>query len=206
MALSRILPDFGSSQAAHLAPLSEVAIEDQKLDSYEAGYQAGWDDSAKANKDAGQQVAADFAQNMRDLSMTYQEAYAALLADIKPLLAQIVDAVLPAMAQATLGPRVLELIEGQIATGPRNALVLSTSPDGIAMLQPIVNGLDDALEVALRADETLAPGQVHLNFGADHEEEIDTAALIDGIQMAVHGFFQDPTNSARPTELTKETA
>ncbi|MEM7596258.1 MAG: ABC transporter ATP-binding protein [Pseudomonadota bacterium] len=206
MALSRILPDFGTTQPAHTAALNEVALEDQKLDSYEAGYQAGWDDSAAANTDAGNQVAADFAQNMRDLSMTYHEAYAALLADIKPLLTQIVDTVLPAMAQDTLGPRVLELIEAQMTTGPRSALVLSTAPDGLKMLEPMVEGLDENMVVELRADETLAAGQVHLSFGTDHEEELDTAALIDGIQAAVHGFFQTQTDSAPQTELTKETA
>lgn len=209
MALSNILPDFGSGSGSVASPAvlpDASAVEDQKLASYEAGYQAGWDDSASANTDAGNQVAADFAQNMNDLSMTYQEAYGAIMNDIKPLLRQVVDAVLPVMAQDTLAPRLVELIEQQMAAGPRRALLLSTAPSSTKLLQPMLDGLSDDLDVELRTDETLANGQVHLSFGPDHEEELDTTSLIEAIQSAVHGFFEMSTNTDPQIEMTKETA
>ncbi|MEO0751018.1 MAG: hypothetical protein AAFY25_04385 [Pseudomonadota bacterium] len=212
MALSRILPDFGMGAIASPGLAQETSLlEDQKLASYETGYQAGWDDSASANTEAGNQISADFAQNMRDLSMTYQEAYAGLLRDVQPLLTQIVDVVLPVMAQDTLTPRLVALIEKQMSKSPRRALVLSTSPSGLEFLQPMVDGLDDGLDVELRSDDTLASGQVHLNFGTDHEEELDTTALIEAIQNAVHGFFEMSAaemsaENAPQTEKTKGTA
>lgn len=190
MALSRILPEFGSKSSQNSTVISDVALEDQKLDSYEAGYQAGWDDSAKANSDAGHQVSADFSQNMRDLSMTYREAYGTLMKDVRPLLTQIVETVLPQIARATLGPRVLELIEAEMAAGPHAELVLFAAADDKALLQPMIDGLDESLKVDLRIDATLLSGQVRLSFDGTQEQELDTAALTEGIQSALHAFFE----------------
>lgn len=214
MSLSRILPEFGARNAGNSVTLTDVSLEEQKLASYEAGYQAGWDDSARANSDAGNQVSADFAQNISDLSITYTEAYAALLADVKPFLTQIVDAVLPAMARGTLGPRILELIEAEMAAGPRRSLTLFAATDDCAFLQPLVDGLGDSMDVVLQADVTLMAGQVRLSFGDGQEQELDSAALIEGIQSALHGFFQtqseaetDPAEGSGPDlDAMKETA
>ncbi|MEO0371177.1 MAG: flagellar biosynthesis protein [Pseudomonadota bacterium] len=189
MSLSRILPEFGARPGQNSITLTDVSLEDQKLASYEAGYQAGWDDSARANSDAGNQVSADFAQNMGDLSMTFSEAYAALLADVKPLLTQIVDAVLPAMARETLAPRILELIEAEMDTGTGRDVTLFAASEDCAFLRPLINGLDQTMSVELQSDSTLVAGQVRLSFGSAQEQELDTAALIAGIQTALHGFF-----------------
>lgn len=207
MALSRILPEFGTraAQGASVS-LSEVSLEEQKLASYEAGYQAGWDDSTKANSDAGNQVSADFAQNIRDLSMTYHEAYAALMKDVRPFLLQVVEAVLPAMARDTLAPRILELVEAEMAGAPRSAVVLHAAPDDSAFLQPLVGHFDDGLDLTLRLDETLASGQVRLSFDEGQELELDTTALLDGIQAALHGFFEAQAAPAPDADMMKETA
>lgn len=206
MTLSRILPEFGTRTAQHAVTLTDVSLEEQKLASYESGYQAGWDDSAKANADAGQQVSADFAQNIRDLSMTYQDAYGALLNDIKPMLTQIVDAVLPAMARETLGPRVLELIAAEMQTAPRSALTLFAAADDSTVLQPLVQAQDNSVEVTVETDETLLSGQVRLRFGGAQEQELDTAALIDGIQTALRAFFDNQTEAGPELQTRKETA
>lgn len=195
MALSRILPEFGARSAKNSVTLTDVSLEEKKLASYEAGYQAGWDDSARANSDAGKQVSADFAQNIRELSMTQQEAYSALLADLKPLLTQIVEAVLPAMAREALGPRIIELIEGEMASGSARELTLFAASEDCAFLQPLVDQLDQDTDVVLQEDGTLMAGQVRLSFGDAQEQELDTASLILGIQDALHGFFATQVGS-----------
>lgn len=210
MALSRILPEFGARIAKNSVTLTDVSLEEQKLASYEAGYQAGWDDSARANSDAGKQVSADFAQNIRDLSVTQQDAYAALLADVKPLLTQIVEAVLPAIARETLGPRILELIEAEMSAGSGRALTLLAASEDCAFLQPLVENLSEDTDVILQPDGTLMAGQVRLSFGDAGEQEIDTAALISGIQEAVQAFFATHLELGSATDPTlddmKETA
>lgn len=210
MTLSRILPEFGASVAKNSVTLTDVTLEEKKLAAYEAGYQAGWDDSARANTDAGKQVSADFSQNIRDLSMTHQDAYSALMADVKPLLSQIVDAVLPAVAQGTLGPRILELIESEMSSGSQRTLTLYAASDDCAFLQPLVDRLDEGVDVVLQSDRTLMSGQVRLRFDEAQEQELDTASLIVEIQAALHGFFETQAytvSDAGPAfEPTKEIA
>ncbi len=188
MSGAQIFPDFGVATPSSTVTVSVVAFEEEKLASYETGYQAGWDDSAASNQDAGKQISADFMQNMRDLSMTYHEAYGAVLKDLKPLMLQIVDAVLPEVARETLAMRVVDLIESQMQPGDM-PVCLSAAPGDCARLANIAQAFDSGLEIELNADDTLADGQVRLQFGSRQEHELDTQALITGIQTAVHGFF-----------------
>lgn len=206
MALSDILEEFGTRPDQTMVTLSDVSLEERKLASYEAGYQAGWDDSAKANADAGRQVSADFAQNMRDLSMTYHEAYTALLTDLKPLLTQIVEVALPMVAQDTLAPRILEHIEAELRDTPRRAVVIFVAEDEKALLAPMLDQLDDCLSVELRRDDTLMNGQVRVQFGDAVEQQIDTASLISGIKTALQGFFETQAPAPAETAIEREIA
>jgi flagellar assembly protein FliH len=200
MSIAHLLQDFGpKTETTSTLTMTDVMLEEQKLASYEAGYQAGWDDSADSNRDAGTQISADFSQNIRDLSMTYHEAYGALMADIKPLVLQIVNSVLPEIGKETLGPRVLELIEAEISDAQQSAVLLFASPQDCAVLQPVVTQFDGAVEVALQPDDTLAAGQVHLRLGLGNEHEINTQALIDGIRTAVWDHFQTDETIGKET-------
>lgn len=205
MTLSRILPEFGSKPMTNSVAISDVSLEEQKLNSFESGYQAGWDDSTAANRDAGHQVSADFAQNMADLSITHQEAYDAFFADILPLLKQMVDTVLPVIARDTLAPRIVELIEAEMSQAPTRRVLVSAAPDACALLAPMLAKSDANLDVQVNEDATLSSGQVRLSFDDQREQELDTAALLDSIQTAVNSFFQEKKTKTVVDE-TKETA
>ncbi|MEM6566516.1 MAG: hypothetical protein AAF665_18845 [Pseudomonadota bacterium] len=206
MTLSRILPEFGSKPAANAVSISEVSLEEQKLNSFEAGYQAGWDDSTAANRNAGDQVSADFAQNMAELTITYREAYDALLTDIRPFLTQMVDTVLPVVSHDTLVPRIVELIETEMSQAPIGRVLISASPDAHTHLNSMLANSYTGLDVELREDTTLSSGQVRLSFDNQREQELDTAALVAGIQKAVHGFVQGKPENAPDVNEGKETA
>ena len=206
MTLSRILPEFGSKHAKNSVSISDVSLEEQKLNSFEAGYQAGWDDSTAANRDAGHQVSADFAQNMADLSLTHQKAYDALFADVRPLLTQIVDTILPAVARETLTPRIVELIEAEVSRAPMRRVVISAAPNACALLSPMIENSNTGLDVETLEDATLSSGQVRLTFDDQREQELDTAALVEGIQTAVRSFFQAKTKTSPDVNDLKETA
>lgn len=206
MTLSRILPEFGSKPAANSVSISEVSLEEQKLSSFEAGYQAGWDDSTTANRDAGNQVSADFAQNMAELTITYREAYEALLTDIRPFLTQMVDSVLPVVSHDTLVPRIVELIETEMSQAPIGRVLVSASPDECTLLNSMLASSYTGLDVEFREDATLSSGQVRLNFDDQREQELDTTALVSGIQKVVHGFVQGKPENAPDVNEGKETA
>ena len=103
MSVAHLLEEFSGVAGGEPVAVTDVMLEDQKLAAFEKGYQAGWDDSANSQRDSATRISADFAQNIRDLSFTYQEAQSALMAEMEPLLRDMVDAVLPTLAQETLG-------------------------------------------------------------------------------------------------------
>ena len=70
MTLSALLEDFSEPQPGTTVALTDVMIEEEKLQAFEKGYQAGWDDSAKAQKDSAAHLSEEFASNIRDLSFT----------------------------------------------------------------------------------------------------------------------------------------
>ena len=66
MSLSHRYRNFGGSKAS-AEPTSEAASEtneDQQLQAFEKGYQAGWDDAVKAQADSIAKVSAEFGQNL----------------------------------------------------------------------------------------------------------------------------------------------
>ncbi len=204
MSISHILDDFGVPDDKASTLISDVSLENERLIAFEAGYKAGWDDATRAQQDDRARISADFAANLHDLSFTYREAQSGLLAELKPLLTGMVETVLPRLAHASLGPRVVEMLQdmariasdapAQIVTAPSNAEVMETL---------IENHLD--FPVTVRSEETLGDGQVHISFGGS-EAQIDLGAVLAEIGSAVTGFFETRATQDAPTHDKKESA
>lgn len=198
MALSHLLEDFGDNPPGTEVLMTDVMIEGQKLEAFEKGYQAGWDDSAKAQQENASQISEDFAGNIRDLSFTYQEAYAGFVTAMEPLISQIVSAVLPKLAMDTLGLRVADLLQQEIETHGRQPVQILTAPGSAGALRAILPD-DEILTIEIEEDETLAEGQVHLRLGTAAEREIDLQDVLAGIGAAVEGFFQEASEALKET-------
>ncbi|GAB4283153.1 MAG: flagellar biosynthesis protein [Roseovarius sp.] len=198
MSLQRLLENFADQTTAPAAAADEEAIEDLKLEAFETGYRAGWDDCARAQQDSRNRLSEDFARNIRDLSFTYHEAHAGFVAAMKPLIGQMVSAVLPELAHATLGARVAALIEKEIASHGRQPVVLTTAPDSAETLQGMLPA-EPGFPIEIRQDETLAEGQVQLSIGHRVEREIHLGELLEGIRAATETFFAQTEASQRET-------
>lgn len=192
MPVAHLLEDFADVAPASGETLSEGAIEDLRLAAFEKGYQAGWDDSVKAQRDSSTSLSEDFARNIRDLSFTYHEAYAGFVTAIEPVIGQIVTAVLPELAHATLGVRVAGLLEKLVEKHGRQPVLLVTAPASADALQAVLPG-DSGLAVEIRQDATLGEGQVQLRFGDAAECEINLQEVLDGIHAATESFVQQTT-------------
>ena len=48
MSIAHLLEDFGETHAHAPIAMDDVSLEDERLEAFEAGYQAGWDDAVKA--------------------------------------------------------------------------------------------------------------------------------------------------------------
>lgn len=196
MSVSHLLEDFGAYSRTGGGELTDVLIEEERLEAFEKGYQAGWDDSAAAQKDTARHVSADLAQNLKDLSFTYQEAYSGMLKGLRPLVEQMVEQLLPRLARETLAPRVGELIGDLIARHGRQPVRLVASPADISVLEDLVEG-DDHLPVTVSGDPSMAEGQVRLRFGEVAEHEIDLADVLGSIGQAITAYFDSDTSDKR---------
>ena len=195
MSVSHLLENFGAYARGTPVALTDVSLEEQKLEAFEKGYQAGWDDSVKAGSDDTRRVSADFAQNLQDLSFTYQEAHSAVLGSLRPLLDQMVSTVLPAIAQKTLGLQLSELLQSLVSEHGAQPVEIVAAPTNIATLEGLLDASDQMAVTAVE-EPSMAEGQVYIRFGTQ-EREINITDVLAAIEQAVAGFYeQDQRESA----------
>ena len=102
--LALYLEDFGTPISGQTAAVISVEmLETERLESFDKGYRAGWDDAIKAKSDEGAQFADGVAQSLQDLSFTYHEVHAQILSNLGPLFEEILQKLLPLLARETLG-------------------------------------------------------------------------------------------------------
>lgn len=190
MSIAHLLEDFDAAQQGREVTLTDVTLEEERLAAFETGYQAGWDDAVKAQTEDARRITADLAQNLQDISFTYQEAHAAIMQALRPLLTQMTTAVLPRLAQESLGPRLTEMLDELARDQGRLAVTIVTSPSDMQRLAHLIESRPE-IGATLTEDDTLGPGQVSLRFG-EAEHEVDLAEVLDGIDAAVRGFFDQP--------------
>ena len=190
MAISRLLEDFSQEATEPAWQVTESALEDQKLDAFEKGYQAGWEDCTKSQEDSARHISADLAQNLGDLSFTYQEAVAACMAAIGPVLEQMVKTVLPDLARETLGMRVIELLEQETRRHVDPRVELLVAPTNVRTIRACFPD-PPPMPIKLVEEATLADGQVHLRFGEGSEHEIDMTSVLSGLEDTITSFFHE---------------
>ena len=195
--LSRLLEDFGRPGPATPDPgggLDWDKVEALKAEAYESGYKAGWEDSGKQRDGDQARIAEDFARNLQDLSFTYHEARSHVLTALAPCLRQMVDLVLPRLARDTLGDRVLQEVESVANDAAGFEIGIVVAPENQGQIESILDQ-DLGLPLRIRADDTLADGQVYLKFG-DEERQIDMDDVLSRIRGAVDAFLDDKQKEA----------
>jgi flagellar biosynthesis/type III secretory pathway protein FliH len=187
--LAQVLEDFGTFSASEGArvELSDVALEEQRLQSFEQGYTAGWDDAIKAQSDDKTRVSADLAQNLQDLSFTYRDAINRMSRALKPLLTQVVNKILPKLAHDTLGAQVVEQLTEMVGTQTELPIEIVVSPENSAALRVLLEQ-ETSMPVAIIDEPSLGAGQVYIRFGTV-EREINLDIVLGGISEAVDAFF-----------------
>ena len=170
--------------------LDRVALEDEKLASYDTGYRAGWEDASAAQSDDQSRIGADLARNLQTLGFTYHEARTHILKAIEPLMVQIVGQLLPEIARETLAPFVLETLM-PLAEGLSDAPVtLVLNPAARVAVEALLEQAT-GLPVSIEEEPTLGEGQVYIKLGSV-ETQVDLDKATADIASAVRGFFDLP--------------
>ena len=179
------VPDATSRSATVVVDTG--ALEDIRMQAYEQGYTAGWDDAAAAQTDDQTRIKADFARNLQSLGFTYQEARMHVLRAIQPLLQQIVSRLLPEMARETLASIALETLmpmADEMADAPVTVVLNPASRLAVETLLEQATGLP----LIVIEEPSLGDGQVYLRMG-DTETRIDLDRATADIARAVRDFF-----------------
>lgn len=168
--------------------LEVSAIEDVRLQAYETGYSAGWEDAVAATRDDQTRISTELANNLQKLAFTFQEARSHVLKSVQPLVTQLSTRLLPELAQEVLAPVVLDTLMPLIDTLADAPIRVVLNPASRPAVERL---LSQAAGIPLIVEEeaTLGEGQVYLRFGdVEHHVDLDTA--VADIARAVHDFFE----------------
>ena len=167
---------------------SDTSLEEHRLEAYEQGYKAGWDDAATAQSQEQSRVAADFARNLQELSFTYHQARGQILGSLEPLLKEMVSKFLPRLAADNLAQTIVDevLSVGETQTGAEIEIVISpTNRPALEQLLETQNSLD----ITIIDEPSMAEGLAYLRF-AQTEKQIDLESVLSGFSQSVEGFFE----------------
>lgn len=188
MSIAHLLHDFGALSQGKPVAITDVSLEEERLEAFEKGYQAGWDDCVKSQVEDGRRITADLAQNLLDIGFTYEEVHGEIMGAMQRLLQQITQTVLPPLSHAMLVPQVTEILHDLLETNGRQPVQLTAGPADLAILRRLSAEMPD-LACTLTEDQTLASGQVLLRLG-ESERALDMPDVLLRIENAVSGFFQ----------------
>lgn len=196
MAARPIFEDFDAALAeAAVRPdlVSRDQVEASERAAYEQGYSAGWDDAIRAEEEAQTRISAEFSRNLQDLGFTFHEARTHVMNAMEPLLKELVDTFLPAIAAESLGALILQEIQplaDKSADGPIDLMVpVGTS----ARLEKLLTD-HSAVPVRLVEEQSLGEGQVLLRSGG-FEKRIDLDAAISKVADALAALYHTDQRS-----------
>lgn len=168
--------------------ISEAELEAARLAGYETGYQAGWDDATKADDNERERIGAEFARNLQDLGFTFHEARSHVMQSLEPLLASMVNKVLPSLVSNTIGQVIVEEILPLAADAADCPIEVVTYPAGHATLEEFLSQ-NISVPLSIVEEDTLAEGQVYIRMGRT-EKQIDLSGAVQRIGEAIAGLYE----------------
>lgn len=176
------LADAGASQL-----LSPEQIEEIRLNAYERGYNAGWDDAGNQREEEDRARRAEVERQLQQLAFTYHEVRGHLLKALRPVFDALLGTVVPAAARASAVPMATEqllALAGSVSEAP---VTLRVSPGTRAEFDAALDGLV-LPPLKIVESEEIAPLQVAIAFEAQ-ETQIDLAEVAEQLRGAIERFY-----------------
>ncbi len=203
MGRSLVLEDFDrvvlpTASEAEGGEAKEADLEQARLQAFENGYGAGWEDAARAHREEQDQISAELGRALQEMSFTFHEAQTALLREMESVLVGLVDTVLP----AALLPSLAEMVRSralELAGAGHTCVEIVVVPENVARVEALAADRP-APPLRVVGEPALGPGQALLRFGRS-EEKIDLDAALSDLREAVAGFAADA-----PASMTEQPA
>ncbi|WP_116132960.1 flagellar biosynthesis protein [Tropicimonas sp. IMCC34043] len=183
--------DIAVPATCEVAILPEEQLEEVRLQAFDQGYRAGWEDSASAFKEDQRRISEEFGNNLQELSFTYHEARNAVLAEMEGILRGMVDRVLPATLTRSLGEMILRQIGEAAERASEVPVDVVVSPANVSVVRSLIEHRV-VPPLRIHGEQTLGDGQAFLRMGGS-EHKFDLEAVLREIADAVTDFFEEPT-------------
>lgn len=192
-----LLEDF-EAETALPAPSPKMRSDDPGIDpseaesvrmkAYEEGYQAGWDDAARAQSEAEQRMNVEFTRSLKEISLTYHEARSHVIQSMEPLLTTILETVLPEISTEVLANTVQQRLSSHIADAADRPVEIIVGPGGSG---PLSEAIDNFAQGAIQIVEepSLTDSQAYLRVGKS-EHKVDVAAAVDALRDSMSAMFK----------------
>lgn len=176
------------SGTAQTAVMDSAAVDEARLQSYDAGFAAGWEDATAAMAGDQARIGSELANNLQQMAFTFQEARVHILNAVQPVLTQLCTQLLPPLAQTVLAPVVLDTIMpilDDLTEAPVHVLLNPAARPAVERLLSQAAGLP----LVIVEEPTLGEGQVYLRLGSvEHRVDLDDA--VAQLTNAVRDFFE----------------
>ncbi|SFC66299.1 hypothetical protein [Tropicimonas isoalkanivorans] len=174
--------------ASAVVLLPESRLEEERLQAFDSGYKAGWDDAAAAHVSQQANISEVLADNLQRMSFTYHEARAAILSEMEAILRGMVERILPSALQPSLGEMILDRVLEVSQEAAEVPVEIVIAPENAERLRQIVAG-KVAPPLDIREEVSLGGGQAFLRIGRT-EEKVDLDSVLLEISAAVTDFFE----------------
>ncbi|WP_439123083.1 ABC transporter ATP-binding protein [Marivita sp.] len=189
--LANYLEDFGTPIASFNAqPIPDEALENERLESFDKGYRAGWDDAIEAKTDESAQISDGIAQRLQEMSFTYHEVHAQVLSNLSPLFDEILQKILPVLARDTLGAHIADQLSAIARDIGTAQIEIAVASGGGAQVSQLLNAASISLPISVTEVAGLSDGQAELRLGRK-ELAIDLASVTAQITEAVHSALYE---------------
>lgn len=172
-----------------------VEAEEARLEAFEAGYQAGWDDAVAAQSDAETEQRNDVARALQALSFTFHDARAHVLHALSPLIAEVAARLLPEIAHAALPQMVVEALRPYADMASEAPVLIFVHPETRDRVEALV-GTRTGLPIRYQDAPELGTGQISLRLG-ETESRVDLDAALAAIRGALVDFFDLAAKESR---------
>ncbi len=191
---SLALEDFDLNDVTD--PVSGAATSPAVLDTYDAGYRAGWEDAVAAQTADISRLRGELGQTLRDLGFSHEQARAEVLRQVEPVLRAMAEKVLPELARRSIAPLVVEKMLGLARDLTAGTIEISLHPDNVALVDRLTDHLGPA-RPRLVARPSLGMGQAVL-LGAGVETLVDLDGVLDAVSVAMAAYSDHSEDAREP--------
>ncbi|MCR9108396.1 MAG: ABC transporter ATP-binding protein [Rhodobacteraceae bacterium] len=194
--LAAFLEDFGTPKSVGGRQIvSDDVLENERLEAFEKGYRAGWDDAIEAKGEEGDVISDGILRALQDMSFTYHEVHAQVLSNLGPLFDEILQKTLPRIARDSLGAHVADQLAALARDVGTVQIEIAVAPGASEQVSQLVNGAAASLPVTVCEAPDVPEGRADLRLGRK-ELTVDLNTVTEQIADAVHAVLYDPAETS----------